>query len=304
VESLLGAYLDHLAHERGLARGTLSAYRRDLARYLGGLRAFGLDSLADVRTRDVLAYAEGLRRADARGPALSAVSIARAVAVVRGLHRFALREGVVGVDVAHDVRVPVPPAPAPRVLSAESVRALLDAASPSSTPYGARDRALLELLRGSGAGIGAAVALDLDDVDPARGLVRFARSGGRERVVPVDARTSTALDTYLVRARPELAASGYGFAAFFLNARGGRLSRQSGWAALKSQAEQAGLPGDVTPRALRHAFAAHSLDGGTDVRLVRQRPARATVSFGPNRLSTTAGCPAEMSAVSHPRALD
>jgi len=316
------AYLDHLAVERGLAANTLSSYRRDLLRYVTHLSAGGLDRLGQVGEADVAGFLAALRTGDEDHPALSAASAGRAVVAVRGLHRFALREGWTTVDPASQVRPPAPARRLPKAIPVAQVEALL-AAPDASTSLGLRDRALLELLYGTGARISEAVGLDVDDLDagdlhvdgrddgPATGegepssggLVRLDGKGGKQRIVPVGSYAGRAVQAYLVRGRPALAASGTGSPALFLNARGGRLSRQSAWTVLRAAAAAAGLTGDVSPHTLRHCFATHLLDGGADVRVVQELLGHASVTTTQVYTLVTVDRLREVYATAHPRAL-
>ncbi len=294
-------YLDHLAVERGLAANTLSSYRRDLQRWLAWLDGAGRSRLSEVGERDVAAFLAALRTGDADHPALSASSAGRAVVAVRGLHRFALREGWTAVDAAREVRPPVPARRLPKAISVSQVEALL-AAPDDQSPLGLRDRALLELLYGTGARISEAIGLDVDDLDREAGLVRLDGKGGKQRIVPVGSYAGRAVEAYLVRARPTLAAGGRGTPALFLNARGGRLSRQSAWTVLRAAAVRAGIPGDVSPHTLRHCFATHLLDGGADVRVVQELLGHASVTTTQVYTLVTVDRLREVYATAHPRA--
>lgn len=299
------AYLDHLAVERGLAANTLSSYRRDLLRYLAHLSAAGRGRLGEVGEADVAAFLAALRTGDEDHPALSAASAGRAVVAVRGLHRFALREGWTAVDPARDVRPPAPARRLPKAISVAQVEALL-VAPDAATPLGLRDRALLELLYGTGARISEAVGLDVDDLeglDGPVGLVKLDGKGGKQRVVPVGSYAGRAVQAYLVRGRPALAAAGSGSPGLFLNARGGRLSRQSAWTVLRAAATQAGLTVDVSPHTLRHSFATHLLDGGADVRVVQELLGHASVTTTQVYTLVTVERLREVYATAHPRAL-
>jgi integrase/recombinase XerD len=298
-------YLDHLAVERGLAANTLSSYRRDLRRYLAHLAGRDIDAPGAVGEADVSAFLVALREGDEEHPPLAANSAARAVVAVRGFHRFLLREGLVTVDAARGVRPPSPPKRLPKAISVQEVEALLAAAGADETPRALRDRALLELLYGCGARISEAVGLDVDDldVDPAgSGTVRLLGKGSKERVVPVGSYAREAASAYLVRGRPALAASGSGSPALFLNARGGRLSRQSAWTVLRAAAERAGLRREISPHTLRHSFATHLLDGGADVRVVQELLGHASVTTTQVYTLVTVDRLREVYATSHPRA--
>ena len=293
------AYLDHLTVERALAANTLSSYRRDLARYLETL---GGADLATVTTEQVAGYLAGLREGDERHPPLSAASAARAVSAVRGLHRFVVREGLATDDPSRDVTPPTPPRRLPKALDVDRVEALL-AAPPGDTPLGLRDRALLEFLYGTGARISEAVGAAVDDLDLADGVVLLRGKGGRSRLVPVGGFAVAAVDAYLVRARPGLAASGRGTPKVFLNARGGPLSRQSAWTILRRAAAAAGVDAEhLSPHTLRHSYATHLLDGGADVRVVQELLGHASVTTTQIYTLVTVDRLREVYATAHPRA--
>ncbi len=296
--------------ERGLARNSVQSYRRDLRRYTEFLAGEGVDDATEVREEHVAGFLARLRTGDEEHPPLSAGSAGRAVVAVRGFHRFLLREGTTETDAAAAVRPPSPPKRLPKALPVSDVEAILEAAGSAGTTLALRDRALLELLYGTGARISEAVGLDVDDLDLAAagpgsdgGAVLLRGKGGRQRVVPVGSYAATALDAYLVRARPELVATGSGTPAVFLNARGGRLSRQSAWAVLAKAAERAGVTGDVSPHTLRHSFATHLLDGGADVRVVQELLGHASVTTTQVYTLVTVDRLREVYATAHPRAL-
>ncbi|GAA2408596.1 site-specific tyrosine recombinase XerD [Actinomadura vinacea] len=304
--SAVRTYLGHLAVERGLAANTLSSYRRDLRRYLAALTGRGRTAIDQVTEDDVREFLAGLREGDADHPPLSAGSAARAVVAVRGLHRFALREGLTGTDPAREVKPPTPPRRLPKAISLDEVERLLAAAAGAAegaagAARALRDSALLELLYGSGARISEAVGLDVDDLDLDEGFARVAGKGGKARVVPIGDYARRAVESYLVRARPELARAGRGGPALFLNARGGRLSRQGAWMVLRAAAERAELS-EVSPHTLRHSFATHLLDGGADVRVVQELLGHASVTTTQVYTLVTVQLLREVYATSHPRA--
>ena len=301
----LRTYLDHLAVERGLAANTLSSYRRDLRRYLGWLAAQGVERLEDVREATVTGFLVALREGDPDHPPLGAGSAARTVVAVRGFHRFALREGLTGSDPSAEVRPPAPAKRLPKALPLADVERILEAAGAPGTALSLRDRALLELLYGTGARISEAVGLDVDDVDlqgPAP-QVLLRGKGGKERLVPVGSFAAAAVAAYLVRGRGDLAAARGGVPALFLNARGGRLSRQSAWTVLVRAADRAGVGAEVSPHTLRHSFATHLLDGGADVRVVQELLGHASVTTTQVYTLVTVDRLREVYATAHPRAL-
>lgn len=313
VADLAGSYLDHLRVERGVSPHTAAAYRRDLVRYAEFLGQRGVVEADQVTAALVAEFAMTLREGEPEGdgwkrPPLAPASVARTIVAVRSLHRFAVEEGVTAQDPAHAVTPPRPPRRLPKALSQSEVQAMLDT-PPCDTLLGLRDAALLELLYGTGARISEAVGLDVDDVARAvtappeitPGLRLFGK-GSKERVVPLGTYARRALDAYLVRARPELAARGRGTPGLFLNARGGRLSRQSAWTVIRTAAERAGITNDVSPHTLRHSYATHLLDGGADVRVVQELLGHASVTTTQIYTLVTVDHLREVYLTAHPRA--
>ena len=308
VSGAVHGYLQHLVVERGLARNTVDSYRRDLRRYESSLTGRGKARLADVTPSDVAEFLASLREGDAEHGALAVSSAARAVIAVRGLHAFAVAHHLAETDPARDVPPPAPPRRLPKAITLAEVERLLDASGPGpeADPRSLRDRALLEFLYGTGARISEATGLDVDelhlDADP---VVRLAGKGGKQRVVPVGGYAVRALEAYLVRARPALAAASRRVSvspAVFLNARGGRLTRQGAWGVLHAAAERAALT-DVSPHTLRHSFATHMLDGGADIRVVQELLGHASVATTQIYTLITVDRLREVYASSHPRAL-
>ncbi|MFN2560876.1 MAG: site-specific tyrosine recombinase XerD [Jatrophihabitans sp.] len=296
------SYLDHLAVERGVATNTLTAYRRDLARYLDYLAERAITSMADVDAVAVSAFLAYLREGDDDHPALSATSVARAMAAVRGLHRFALDDALVETDVSREVRSAAPPRRLPKAIPLDDVERLLEAAGYAGTALALRDRALLEVLYGTGARISEAVGLDIDDLDLTDNTVLLTGKGDKQRRVPVGSFAAAALSAYLVQARPGLVAAGAGSPKVFLNARGGPLSRQSAWVVLRTAAERAGLTAGISPHTLRHSFATHLLEGGADVRVVQELLGHASIMTTQIYTLVTVDTLREVYASAHPRA--
>ncbi|NPC99012.1 site-specific tyrosine recombinase XerD [Nocardioides sp. zg-DK7169] len=318
VSRAVRTYLDHLSVERGLAANTLQSYRRDLRRYSAHLAAVGIDDLDAVTEATVAEFLARLREGDPEHPPLSATSAARTVVAVRGFHRFAVADGLAQTDPAAAVKPPTPAKRLPKALPLSDVEAILEAAGAPGTVLALRDRALLEVLYGTGARISEAVGLDVDDLDwgpggpeasetggtPGQGTVLLRGKGGKERLVPVGSYAREAVAAYLVRGRPALLAEGRGTPALFLNARGGRLSRQSAWAVLTKAADRAGVTRDVSPHTLRHSFATHLLDGGADVRVVQELLGHASVTTTQVYTLVTVDNLREVFATAHPRARD
>jgi integrase/recombinase XerD len=300
----LRTYLDHLAVERGLAANTMASYRRDLRRYSAFLDETGVTDLDAVTEATVSAFLMRLREGDEQHPPLSATSAGRTVVAVRGFHKFCVVDGLAQTDPAAGVRPPQPARRLPKALPLADVEAILEAAGSAGTTLALRDRALLEVLYGTGARISEGVGLDVDDIDRVEGTVLLRGKGGKERLVPVGSYALAAVDAYLTRARPELASVGSSerAGALFLNARGGRLSRQSAWTVLVKAADRAGVARDVSPHTLRHSFATHLLEGGADVRVVQELLGHASVTTTQIYTLVTVDNLREVFAAAHPRA--
>lgn len=307
IERAITEYLQHMGVERGLALNTLSAYRRDLTRYARFLAAEGCQAPEQITRHHVTGYVMALTDGSDGGTALGVRSAARTVVAVRGLHKFWALEGLTPTDPASDVHPPLPGKRLPKAISVDEVTRILEAAG-ADTATGLRDRALLEFLYSTGARISEAVGLDVDDIslqEPESGpaIVRLFGKGSKERLVPLGSYGARALDAYLVRGRPLLAAKGKGTPALFLNARGGRISRQSAWTILKAAADKANITKDVSPHTLRHSFATHLLEGGADVRVVQELLGHASVTTTQVYTLVTADTLREIYAAAHPRAL-
>ncbi|MDC4233290.1 tyrosine recombinase [Actinomyces sp. B33] len=304
IEEAAADWLDQLRVERGASPHTVSNYRRDIDRYIADLESHGITALAGVSPVDVERHLADLSAGRLTGRPAAASSVARASASIRGLHRFAVVEGLTADDPAASVRPPRQGDHLPKALGVDEVARLLDAARAGEGPAGLRDWALLEVLYATGARVSEAVALCVDDVDLDDELpvVRLLGKGRKERLVPLGHVAKEALGAYLVRARPGLAARGRGGARIFLNARGAPLSRQSAWEAIQRCAERAGLDRRVSPHTLRHSFATHLLEGGASVRDVQELLGHASVQTTQIYTRVTATTLREIYRSSHPRA--
>lgn len=287
--------LRQLAIERGLSGHTIAAYRRDLAGYVAELEARGVTDASAIVREDVAAFRAAL--ADRQ---LAASSVARHLSAVKALHRWLVDERVASEDVTRDERPPKLPQRLPKGISVSQMQRLLETPS-GDDPAGLRDRALLELLYATGARISEVLGLDVDDLASEHGLVRVTGKGAKQRLVPVGSFAREAVDAWLVRGRPALAAKGRGGPALLLGARGGRLSRQAAWEIIQRVAEEAGVE-HVSPHTFRHSFATHLLEGGADVRVVQELLGHASVATTQIYTHVTADTLRDMYTTAHPRA--
>lgn len=312
ASDVIADYLNHLAVEKGAATHTLAAYRRDLARYQEYLDAEGIEDLRGVDSGHIEEFRGRLGRGDAEAgqKPLAASSVSRTMSAVRGLHKFAAKDGTVADNVAAAVALPSSGQRLPKALTVAEVFALIEAAGDTevdSDPGRIRNRAMVELLYSSGLRASELIDLDLDDVGAVAraklgefAAMRVTGKGSKERFVPVGGPAREALGAYLVRARPALNTAGK--PALFLNKRGGRVSRQTLWQLVGESARRAGIEAEVSPHTLRHSFATHLLEGGADIRVVQELLGHASVSTTQIYTKVTIETLREVWAESHPRA--
>jgi integrase/recombinase XerD len=269
-------FLSWMSSERGRARNTLSAYRRDLGAYCVWLARRGLDPLT-VQSGDLIEFV--VERKDS-GAATS--SIARQLAAIRMAHRHLAVERHRPDDPTIDLEGVRVPSGIPKPLTEDQVTRLLGEVA-GSTPQHRRDLALLELLYATGARISEAVGLSMGDIDFDERLVRLYGKGAKERIVPYGGAAAAALEAWFSpdgrgRLVPRQWRRRDDAEAVFLNLRGGRLSRQAAWMVVKKYGQQAGIEADLSPHVLRHSCATHLLDHGADLRVVQEMLGHASIS--------------------------
>jgi len=268
MDRLLGAYLDALVAERGLARNTVEAYRRDLERLAEELEGSG-EELAAAPATALQAHLRNLRR-----HGLSPRTIRRALASIRGFYAFLVEEGERDDDPAEHLVSPKTLRPLPKVLSERQVEALLDAPD-LSTPLGVRDKAMVELLYATGLRVSELVGLELSQLRLDQGFLVAFGKGSKERIVPVGERAEAWLGSYLAEVRPGLVRGRA--PEVFVGRRGSGMTRQGFWKNLRQLGRQAGIA-DVSPHVLRHSFASHLLEHGADLRAVQMMLGHADLS--------------------------
>ena len=309
IQRQINGYLDHLLVERGLAKNSMSAYRRDLARYQEFLVSRGIAEFPGVTANEISEFLISLRLGSDQHPALAPSSAARTLIAVRGLHAFLAKEGITTSDSARAVKPPAVSKRLPKALTFAEIERLLAAVGAGSdsdvSVLMMRDHALLELLYGTGARISELTDLRLDDVSTLSKelpILRLKGKGNKERLVPVGSHALRALESYLVRSRPVLSGKSTSSSALFLNARGSKLSRQSAWTILQAAAQRADLAGKVSPHTMRHSFATHLLENGADVRVVQELLGHASVTTTQIYTLVTVDQLREVYATAHPRA--
>lgn len=272
MEQLIEEYFAYLAIERGASPLTIDAYAKDLALYREFLEERGRMQLAQATRDDIIAFQK-----DQLDKGFAVSTIERRLSAIKGLHRFALREGYVETDPAQAIPLPKKPERLPGVLSVEQISSLLDSID-TSTPIGKRDATMLEVLYGCGLRVSELVNLDRSHMLVDEGFLRVFGKGSKERMVPISGIAFDRMIEYLNDVRPELenprtAAN----AALFLNARGGRLTRQSVHRIVTRAGMSIGVK-NLHPHTLRHSFATHLLEGGADLRSIQDMLGHADIA--------------------------
>ncbi len=266
-------FIHYLVVERGLAPNTIESYKRDLVKYAEYLKKVEtVSSFEEVTREHIIAF---MRYMMENGK--SSKTIARHVASIRSFHQFLLREHIMDKDPSVHIETPQVERTLPKVLSPDEVEALLTAPD-ESTPFGRREKAMLELLYATGIRVTELMNLNVEDVHMTMGFVRCIGKGDKERIVPMGKMASEALQKYIEESRPKLLKRNQKEEALFLNHHGRRLTRQGFWKILKKLALSAQIEKELTPHTLRHSFATHLLENGADLRAVQEMLGHADIS--------------------------
>lgn len=298
------SFIDHLQIERGLSPNSTSAYGRDLNRFATYLALNKLD-FQSLTAQDLTEYEIALK-----GQGLALSSINRGVSALKTFYKYLARENGI-TDPTTEVSANRLPRKLPKALTIAQIGALISSTERVGDLTALRDRAILEVLYGTGARVSEVVGLNLADLGKSTltgdeiTTLKLRGKGSKERIVPLGSYAKDAIDSYLVRLRPtyvEKAKSGKGVTALFLNSRGGRLSRQSAWQIVTDAADSTGLSGEVSPHVFRHSYATHLLDGGADIRVVQELLGHSSVTTTQIYTLITIDKVREAYASAHPRA--
>jgi integrase/recombinase XerD len=266
MESSIHVFLSYMRVERGLAQNTILAYGRDLRRFAEFLRKRQKLRMEDATREDVVDFLSSLYKEK-----LDSRSVARYLVSLRGIYKFAMMEGMVNTDPTENLESPKIRSSLPTYLRVDEVDKLLQAPN-LATPYGLRDRAMLEVLYSTGLRVSELLNLRISDIDMRVGCVRCIGKGDKERLVPIGRKAIEAVEQYLSQGRPKFARPSSPpphNQVLFLTRIGRRLSRVGIWKILHDYGMRLGLRGRLTPHKLRHSFATHLLEGGADLRSVQ-----------------------------------
>lgn len=272
MQAVMQSFLTHQRVEKGLAENSIQAYRRDLNRFVRWVEQQG-KTLAQLTRDDIVDFLGSLYRAR-----LDSRSVARYLATLRGFFRFALAEGAVRTDPTQNLESPKVWKKLPGFLSLEEVERLLAAPDPS-TVLGLRDKAMLELLYGTGLRVSELINLRVADIERNAGYLRCLGKGNKERLVPIGRPALAALEMYLREGRPKLMRAGGPLPPWlFLSRSGRKLTRVAFWKTLRRYGRMAGIRSKFSPHTLRHSFATHMLERGADLRSVQMMLGHADIS--------------------------
>jgi integrase/recombinase XerD len=300
TNSAISSFLNHLQIERGLSKNTISAYKRDLSKFSFFLEEMDLGS---ITPGDITRFETSLRADN-----LSIGTINRIDSTLRSFFKhlqteYGLADPTLEIATGKSVRR------LPKALTIMQILAMIESAYREGEPITLRDQAMLELLYSSGARVSELIGINVNDLSTTQTsdgeitTLKLRGKGSKERIVPLGSFATRAIENYMVRIRPELAAKGReSISALFLNARGGRISRQSAWQMVLNSAKAAGVSEHVSPHVFRHSYATHLLDGGADIRVVQELLGHASVTTTQIYTLITIDKVRESYSLAHPRA--
>ncbi|MEN9678981.1 MAG: hypothetical protein RLZ57_110 [Actinomycetota bacterium] len=298
--SFSAGFLDYLAIEKGAAKNTIVAYRRDLNRYEQWLESRNVD-LSRIDENIIREYSRFLSELK-----LKPSSIERNFSAIRSLHKYLSKE-FNQLDPTDALPETKQSKRLPKALTVSEIQSIIDTAKQPNNPITLRDSLILELLYGTGARVSEIVNISISDINLIKvdgeeiTTIKLQGKGGKERIVPIGNFAKQALDDYLIRTRPALNRSGKN-SALLLNNRGGKLSRQSAWQVVKTATKLANIKLKVTPHVFRHSYATHLLDGGADIRVVQELLGHASVTTTQIYTLITVDKLRESYRLAHPRA--
>ncbi|MGE5396884.1 MAG: site-specific tyrosine recombinase XerD [Chitinophagales bacterium] len=295
MEKDVGAFVEYLRFEKGLSENTQEAYRRDITKFVAFLRKKNVNNLADIKRSDIIDFIGNLLD---EGAAFS--SSARHISSIKTFFRFLIQEGIITNNPANNLESPRVNRKLPDVLTIEEVDHLLDQPNPA-IQTGLRDKAMFELMYGTGLRVSELLSLEIEDINLTAGYVRCMGKGKKERIVPVNQTAIYWINRYVARARPHLIKDSLN-RILFVNVAGNRLTRQGFWKILNRHATDAGIGKTVTPHTLRHSFATHLLENGADLRAVQEMLGHADISTTQIYTHMTTIHLREVYQRSHPRA--
>lgn len=271
IEDKIDLFIDYLKIEKGLSVNTIESYSQDLQKFLAFIHSHNIKAMDDIKRESIILYVEKLYKSK-----LSSSSISRNLVTIRSFFKFLESENIVKEDITEGLESPKKWKRLPEILSQEEIKKLLNTPSAKSI-LGKRDRAILEILYGTGCRVSEVVNLKFSNLNLENSFIRILGKGNKERVVPIGAISKRILTNYLEDGRDKIkGARGSDF--LFLNRSAGRVTRQGIWKMLRKYLKKAKIVKEVTPHTLRHSFASHLLQNGADLRIVQAMLGHADIS--------------------------
>jgi integrase/recombinase XerD len=295
MDDHLQQFIHYLTVEKGLSKNTLESYKRDLKQYFGYLKKTGHPNVEETTRQDIVSHLKALRD---QGKASSTIS--RSMASIRAFYQFLIRDQKIKNDPSVHLETPKIERRLPKVLSISEVETLLRAPQ-TSTPFGQRDGAMLELLYATGIRVSELISLTTEDVHLQMGFIKCMGKGSKERIIPLGKVAIDSLETYIQAGRVKLNTKKREN-ALFLNHHGNPISRQGFWKIIKKHAKDAGIKKEITPHTLRHSFATHLLENGADLRSVQEMLGHADISTTQIYTHVTKTRLKDVYSKAHPRA--
>ncbi len=272
VEHYIEAFLNHIKYEKGLSENTIDAYRRDLRKFAQHLdRDYQLSSWEGVNKRHIIGFLAGEMDRQAAN-----ATVARTFSSIKGLYKFLVAEGYLQLNPTTDMETPKIKRKLPQVLTVDEVDKLMEEPN-VMVPLGLRDRAMLELMYGTGIRVSELLSLQLEDLNVMAGFLRCVGKGRKERIIPVNQTSIIWVQRYLAKGRPFLL-KGNMERTMFLNVHGHKMTRQGFFKILAQHGTRAGIDRELTPHMLRHSFATHLLENGADLRAVQEMLGHSDIS--------------------------
>ncbi|WP_020616750.1 site-specific tyrosine recombinase XerD [Paenibacillus daejeonensis] len=297
MEVQVQSFIEYLAAERRLSTSTLDAYTRDVTTFVDYMKAAGVQEISSISRHHMARYMLHLRQ---KGRA--SATITRTIVSLRAFFHYLIRSGQLMQDPSIELESPKQEKKRPHILTVDEIHRLLETPDRSEGP-GCRDAAMLELIYATGIRVTELIMLDVEDLHLELRFLRCTGNNGNERIIPIGESAMLALQRYLDEVRPQLLRSGASSDALFLNQQGSRMTRQGFWKLIKKHAQAAGIAADITPHSLRHAFAAHLLDGGADLRAVQEMLGHADISTTQMYMGTGKVRMKDVYDQAHPRAV-
>lgn len=265
MEELVREFCAYLASEKMKSNNTINSYRSDILNYIYYLKNIkNIYQINQATTKDIIEYFDYLKKLG-----YQARSSSRCLSALKAFYKFLNLENTIDFNPVISISSPKVEKKLPTVLSVEEVTKLLDSLK-DDTPYNARNHAMIELMYATGLRVSELVNLKLEQLHLTDKMISTIGKGSKERLVPINDYASKVLRNYLINFRPQLLKKGKDQSFIFLNNLGEPLSRQSFFLILKKMAKEVGIEKEISPHTLRHSFATHLLEAGTDLRFIQE----------------------------------